>query len=145
MSTPSTHRRRTPHGLPDHRRPDDTATLAEWLSWDEVRGARIAEYGLHTSMSVPIKARGQTLGVAVLTRFRRPDPFTPDDILLAEEVTARAGVCIDNARRFSRERETALALQRSLLPSHCPGRPPWRRPPAICPPHGPEWAATGST
>jgi serine phosphatase RsbU (regulator of sigma subunit)/anti-sigma regulatory factor (Ser/Thr protein kinase) len=67
-------------------------------------------------MSVPIKARGQTLGVAVLTRFRHPGPFTPDDVLLAEEVTARAGVCIDNARRFSRERETALALQRSLLP-----------------------------
>jgi serine phosphatase RsbU (regulator of sigma subunit)/anti-sigma regulatory factor (Ser/Thr protein kinase) len=96
--------------------PDDTATLAEWLSWDDVRGARIAEYGLHTSMSVPIKARGQTLGVAVLTRFRHPGPFTSDDVLLAEEVTARAGVCIDNARRFSRERETALALQRSLLP-----------------------------
>ena len=96
--------------------PDDTATLAEWLSWDDVRGARIAEYGLHTSMSVPITARGQTLGVAVLTRFRHPGPFTPDDVLLAEEVTARAGVCIDNARRFSRERETALALQRSLLP-----------------------------
>ncbi|MFJ1602337.1 SpoIIE family protein phosphatase [Streptomyces sp. NPDC088253] len=100
--------------------PDDHATLAEWFSWDEVRGARIAEYGLHTSMSVPIKARGQTLGVAVLTRFRRPDPFTPDDILLAEEVTARAGVSIDNARRFSRERETALALQRSLLPQSLP-------------------------
>ncbi|GAX49572.1 SpoIIE family protein phosphatase [Streptomyces olivochromogenes] len=100
--------------------PDDHATLAEWLSWDEVRGARIAEYGLHTIMSVPIKARGQTLGVAVLTRSRRPDPFTPDDVLLAEEVTARAGVCIDNARRFSRERETALALQRSLLPQSLP-------------------------
>ncbi|MFD9507250.1 SpoIIE family protein phosphatase [Streptomyces mirabilis] len=99
---------------------DDTATMAQWLSWDDVRRARVAELGPHTSMSVPIKARGQTLGVAVLTRFRRPDPFTPDDILLAEEVTARAGVCIDNARRFSRERETALALQRSLLPQSLP-------------------------
>lgn len=50
----------------------------------------------------------------------RPDPFTPDDVLLAEEITARAAVCIDNARRFSRERETALALQRSLLPRSLP-------------------------
>ncbi|MET7778849.1 SpoIIE family protein phosphatase [Streptomyces sp. NPDC005388] len=100
--------------------PDDTATLAEWLAWDDVRAARVAELGLHTSMSVPIKARGQTLGVAVLTRFRHSGPFTPDDVLLAEEVTARAGVCIDNARRFSRERETALALQRSLLPQSLP-------------------------
>ncbi|WP_329334570.1 SpoIIE family protein phosphatase [Streptomyces sp. NBC_01352] len=93
-----------------------TRDIAEWLAWDPVRKDRIKEYGIHSTMSVPIQARGQTLGVAVLTRFRRPDPFTPDDVLLAEEVTARAAVCIDNARRYSRERETALALQRSLLP-----------------------------
>ncbi|MFJ1807280.1 MULTISPECIES: SpoIIE family protein phosphatase [unclassified Streptomyces] len=94
--------------------------LDAWLAWDPVRGARVRELGIHSTMSVPIRARGMTLGVAVLTRFRRPDPFTPDDVLLAEEVTARAAVCIDNARRFSRERETALALQRSLLPRTLP-------------------------
>ncbi|MEU6356540.1 PAS domain-containing protein, partial [Streptomyces sp. NPDC047072] len=94
--------------------------LDQWLAWNKTRGERVKEYGIHSTMSVPIQARGQTLGVAVLTRFRRPDPFTPDDVLLAEEITARAGVCIDNARRFSRERETALALQRSLLPRSLP-------------------------
>ncbi|MEU4876213.1 SpoIIE family protein phosphatase [Streptomyces sp. NPDC021608] len=94
--------------------------LDAWLTWDPARGARVRELGIHSTMSVPIRARGLTLGVAVLTRFRRPDPFTPDDVLLAEEITARAAVCIDNARRFSRERETALALQRSLLPRTLP-------------------------
>ncbi|MEU0676435.1 SpoIIE family protein phosphatase [Streptomyces sp. NPDC006172] len=94
--------------------------LAAWLSWDERRFSRIAEYGIHATMSVPLQARGTTLGVAVFSRFRRPDPFSPDDVLLAEEVTARAAVCIDNARRYSRERETALALQRSLLPRTLP-------------------------
>ncbi|MFF3201213.1 SpoIIE family protein phosphatase [Streptomyces sp. NPDC002962] len=94
--------------------------LDAWLAWDPARGARVRELGIHSTMSVPIMARGMTLGVAVLTRFRRPDPFTPDDVLLAEEITARAAVCIDNARRFSRERETALALQRSLLPRSLP-------------------------
>ncbi|MFF3846767.1 SpoIIE family protein phosphatase [Streptomyces sp. NPDC002328] len=94
--------------------------LAEWLSWDDRRFRRIAEYGIHSTMSVPLQARGATLGVAVFTRFLRPDPFSPDDVLLAEEVTARAAVCIDNARRYSRERETALALQRSLLPRSLP-------------------------
>ncbi|KUO18227.1 SpoIIE family protein phosphatase [Streptomyces dysideae] len=97
-----------------------TGDLAEWLSWDQGRGERIKEQGIHTTMSVPIQARGTTLGVAVLTRFRNPEPYTPDDVLLAEEVTARAAVCIDNARRYSRERETALALQRSLLPRSLP-------------------------
>ncbi|MET9971819.1 SpoIIE family protein phosphatase, partial [Streptomyces sp. NPDC006356] len=97
-----------------------TDDLAQWLSWDPVRAERIQEYGIHTTMSVPIQARGTTLGVAVLTRFKNPEPFTPDDVLLAEEITARAAVCIDNARRYSRERETALALQRSLLPRTLP-------------------------
>ncbi|MBG0850701.1 SpoIIE family protein phosphatase [Streptomyces spinoverrucosus] len=94
--------------------------LARWLSWDRARMERVRQYGIHSTMSVPIRARGATLGVAVLTRFRHPHPFTPDDQLLAEEITARAAVCIDNARRYSRERETALALQRSLLPQSLP-------------------------
>ncbi|MER5209829.1 SpoIIE family protein phosphatase [Streptomyces sp. NPDC002838] len=98
----------------------DTGDLAEWLAWDPVRSERVRRHGIHSTMSVPIQARGVTLGVAVLTRFRRTDRFTPDDVLLAEEVTARAAVCIDNARRYSRERETALALQRSLLPRSLP-------------------------
>ncbi|MCF4136091.1 SpoIIE family protein phosphatase [Streptomyces sp. Tue 6430] len=94
--------------------------LDTWLTRDPLRGERVRELGVHATMSVPVKARGVTLGVAVFTRYRRPDPFTPDDVLLAEEITARAAICIDNARRYSRERDTALALQRSLLPRTLP-------------------------
>ncbi|WP_031046566.1 SpoIIE family protein phosphatase [Streptomyces sp. NRRL F-5650] len=94
--------------------------LERWLRWDPDRLRRVAEYGIHSTMSVPLQARGTTLGVAVFTRFRRPDPFTHDDVLLAEEVSARAAVCIDNARRYSREREATLTLQRSLLPRWLP-------------------------
>ncbi|MGW2937869.1 SpoIIE family protein phosphatase [Streptomyces sp. NPDC001156] len=95
---------------------DAATTLTKWLDRDASRRRWVTDLGVHSTMSVPITARGRTLGVAVLTRYRRPDPFTPDDVLLAEEITARAAVCIDNARRYSRERRTALALQRSLLP-----------------------------
>jgi PAS domain S-box-containing protein len=94
--------------------------LDAWPAGDPARAALVREIGIHSTMSVPIRARGVTLGVAVLTRFRRTEPFSPDDVLLAEEVTARAAVCIDNARRYSRERDTALALQRSLLPRTLP-------------------------
>ncbi|MEU5540469.1 PAS domain-containing protein, partial [Streptomyces sp. NPDC020362] len=94
--------------------------MAKWLTWNTARGRRVRDFGIHASMSVPIMARGLTLGVAVLTRHRRRDPFTDDDMLLAEEITARAAVCIDNARLYSRERDTALALQRSLLPRTLP-------------------------
>ena len=84
------------------------------------RAATIREYGLHSVLSVPIRARGVTLGVAVFVRGRRPEPFEPDDVLLAEELTARAALALDNARRYTRERTTALALQRSLLPQRLP-------------------------
>ncbi|MFF7868104.1 SpoIIE family protein phosphatase [Streptomyces qaidamensis] len=94
--------------------------LEQWLAWDPVRFQQVHEYGIHSTMSVPLQARGTTLGVAVFTRFRRPEAFNDDDMLLAEEVTARAAVCIDNARRYSRERETTLTLQRSLLPRTLP-------------------------
>ncbi|MER6072617.1 SpoIIE family protein phosphatase [Streptomyces sp. NPDC001817] len=94
--------------------------MRSWLTWSSVRGERVRRFGIHSSMSVPVRARGLTLGVALFTRHRRPDPYTADDRLLAEEITTRAAVCIDNARRYSRERETALALQRSLLPRMLP-------------------------
>ncbi|GHD88348.1 SpoIIE family protein phosphatase [Streptomyces naganishii] len=98
----------------------ESGDLEKWLSWDPARSLLAQRLGIHSTMSVPIRARGTTLGVAVFTRFEQPAPFLPDDVLLAEEVTARAAVCIDNARRYSRERETALALQRSLLPRSLP-------------------------
>jgi hypothetical protein len=94
--------------------------LGQWPGRDGTRSRRVRGYGAHSTMSVPLQARGTTLGVAVFTRFRHPDPFTHDDVLLAEDVTARAAVCIDNAQRYSRERETTVALQRSLLPRSLP-------------------------
>ncbi|MEY9815996.1 SpoIIE family protein phosphatase [Streptomyces albogriseolus] len=94
--------------------------LDSWLSADETQARRIERFGVHSMLSVPLQARGTTLGVAAFTRFSQPEAFTHDDVLLAEEVTARAAVCIDNARRYSRERETTLTLQRSLLPRTLP-------------------------
>jgi PAS domain S-box-containing protein len=84
------------------------------------RADTIRKYGLHSVLSVPIRARGVTLGVAVFVRGQRPEPFEHDDVLLAEELTARAALSLDNARRYTRERTTALALQRSLLPQRLP-------------------------
>ncbi|MFF4761833.1 SpoIIE family protein phosphatase [Streptomyces sp. NPDC001292] len=96
------------------------SSLADWLAQDPVRAARVREYGFHSIMAVPMRARGTSLGAAMFIRHRRPEPFTPDDVVLAEELMARAAVCIDNARRYSRERGTAVALQRNLLPRKLP-------------------------
>ncbi|MDH6628259.1 PAS domain S-box-containing protein [Streptomyces sp. LBL] len=94
--------------------------LAEWAVRDPLRSARLREAGVHSMMTVPLTARGTTLGVAVLIRHRHPEEFQEDDLLLAEELASRAAVCIDNALRYTRERGTAVTLQRSLLPQRLP-------------------------
>ncbi|MFF2819325.1 SpoIIE family protein phosphatase [Kitasatospora cineracea] len=80
--------------------------------------------GIHSYLMVPLLARGQVLGGVEFVRLANPEPFTPADRALGEELAARAAVCIDNARLYRRERDTALTLQRSLLPQdvhHTPG------------------------
>ncbi|MEU6356145.1 SpoIIE family protein phosphatase [Streptomyces sp. NPDC047072] len=68
---------------------------------------------------VPLSARGTTLGVARFSRHRTPgrhELFDDEDLLLAQEISARAAMAVDNARRYTHARATALTLQRSLLP-----------------------------
>ncbi|MER5467727.1 SpoIIE family protein phosphatase [Streptomyces sp. NPDC002685] len=92
------------------------AAVGSWQTADPERAEKVRSFGMHSIMVVPLRARGITLGVAVLVRHRRRHPFDDDDLLLADEIAARTAVAVDNARRFTRERNTALALQRSLLP-----------------------------
>ncbi|MFE2446694.1 SpoIIE family protein phosphatase [Streptomyces melanosporofaciens] len=94
--------------------------MVRWDALDPVRAARIREYGIRSELVVPMRTRGVTLGVVFFARHRTPVPFDEDDLLLAEEITARAAVCVDNARRYKRERMTARALQRNLLPRRLP-------------------------
>ncbi|MFI6935403.1 SpoIIE family protein phosphatase [Streptomyces sp. NPDC050287] len=94
--------------------------IASWVVQDPLRRSRIRDFGVHSVMAVPLSARGTTLGVAVFIRHRHPDPFQQDDLVLAEELAARAAISIDNALRYTRERATAVTLQRSLLPQRLP-------------------------
>ncbi|NEC18079.1 SpoIIE family protein phosphatase [Streptomyces parvus] len=84
------------------------------------------------TLVVPLRAGGGILGLVTFDRCAGPDasgrPPAPDrattfdngEVALADELTARAAVCIDNARRYTRERTASLALQRQLLPHHLP-------------------------
>ncbi|MGI5133525.1 MULTISPECIES: ATP-binding SpoIIE family protein phosphatase [unclassified Streptomyces] len=77
----------------------------------------------HSALAVPLRARGVTLGAALFTRSPSREPFDADDLLLAQEIGAQAAVCVDNARRYTHERTTSLALQQSLLPQTAPKQP----------------------
>ncbi|SPF06893.1 SpoIIE family protein phosphatase [Streptomyces sp. MA5143a] len=101
--------------------------LDTWFARHDARSAKLRETTEHelSLMAVPLVARGTTLGVAVFVRSltpEHPDAFDQDDMILAEELCSRAAVCVDNARRYTRERSTALALQRSLLPRAVAGQ-----------------------
>ncbi len=71
----------------------------------------------NTSMVLlPVIAQDTLLGMFVCTRtpgYRRFDRY---DVEIGMEFASRAAIVLDNARRFNRERATALTLQRSLLP-----------------------------
>ncbi|MDG9715667.1 SpoIIE family protein phosphatase [Streptomyces sp. DH24] len=84
------------------------------------RRAALLELGPLSVMIVPLSARGTTLGITTFFRCRRQEPFDREDLQLAEDLVSRAAVCVDNARRYSRERDAALVLQRSLLPHRLP-------------------------
>jgi PAS domain S-box-containing protein len=93
----------------------DQLDLAGWAVRDPVRGQSASRYAFRSVMAVPLRARGATFGVASFVRHSRAEGFAADDQALAEEIVARAAVCIDNARRYTREHATALTLQHSLL------------------------------
>ncbi|WSQ13280.1 SpoIIE family protein phosphatase [Streptomyces sp. NBC_01231] len=95
--------------------------ITGWLARDPVRAAWVREHRPHSFVIAPLRARGTNLGVVVFTRLAESTPpFDPADLEIAEELAGRAAVCIDNARRYTREYRTALALQQSLLPQRLP-------------------------
>ncbi|MEU1600480.1 SpoIIE family protein phosphatase [Streptomyces sp. NPDC005708] len=97
------------------------ASPGTWVDQDPARAQKIREYGMHSVMIVPIIARRAVLGVALFSRGEDPVPFDEDDLLLAEELVTRAALSLDNARQYTRQHTTALALQRTLLPHRLRG------------------------
>ncbi|MFJ2172260.1 SpoIIE family protein phosphatase [Streptomyces sp. NPDC087851] len=101
--------------------PGDRA-YTDWMARDPRRSAKSTDFGAESVVAAPLVARGNVLGAALFTRRLHPEPFTEDDLALAEQLAARAAICIDNARRYTRERATAVTLQRSLLPRGVPAQ-----------------------
>lgn len=78
------------------------------------------ERSVHSTLAVPLRARGTTMGLVTFARSENPAPFDNDELALANELATRTALSIDNARRYTRERASALTLQRNLLPRGLP-------------------------
>ncbi|GAA1016520.1 hypothetical protein Aple_019530 [Acrocarpospora pleiomorpha] len=88
-------------------------TVFGWMAQDPERGQRACGQGVHSLIAVPMRARGVTLGVVSFYRSQDTGAFEDDDVTLATELVSRAAVCIDNARRYTREHTMSLELERA--------------------------------
>jgi PAS domain S-box-containing protein len=74
------------------------------------------ETGMHSAAIAPIRGLRDVLGALTLGRSQRPGAFTAGDLPLLEDLTRRAGLALDNARLYERQRKVAETMQRHLLP-----------------------------
>jgi hypothetical protein len=72
--------------------------------------------GMHSAIIAPIRSRRRTLGALTLGRSEQPERFTATDLGLLEDIARRAGLALDNALLYVRQRKVAETMQRHLLP-----------------------------
>ena len=72
--------------------------------------------GMHSAVIAPILGVREVLGALTLGRSERPEPMTPADRSLLQDISRRTGVALDNARLYQRQRKVAETMQRHLLP-----------------------------
>ncbi|MFF1653849.1 SpoIIE family protein phosphatase [Streptomyces sp. NPDC058255] len=89
---------------------------AAWLPVDPPRAEAIHLSGAHSLLVVPLALRDAALGVVSLYRTGDSPPFDEGDRELAVELATHTALCIDNARRYTREHTVAATVQRQLLP-----------------------------
>jgi PAS domain S-box-containing protein len=78
-----------------------------------LEGARWAQLGARSLIIAPLVTRGSVLGAISLLATGDSQPLGPDDLQLAELLTKRAAVTVDNARLYAEERR--LARMRELV------------------------------
>ncbi|WP_431994362.1 SpoIIE family protein phosphatase [Streptomyces griseoflavus] len=71
---------------------------------------------MHSAAIAPIRGLRDVLGALTLGRAERPEKFSAADLALVEDITRRAGLALDNARLYQRQRKVAETMQRYLLP-----------------------------
>jgi PAS domain S-box-containing protein len=92
------------------------ALLAERATGEEHLGI-LRRLGVCSIMSVPLLARGRTLGAMTLVSSDPERRYGEEDLSLAEGLAYRCALAVDNARLYRERSHIARTLQRSLLPS----------------------------
>lgn len=72
--------------------------------------------GIHSAAIAPIRSTRAVLGALTLGRAKQPGDYNPADLPLIEDIARRAGLALDNARLYQRQRKVAETMQNHLLP-----------------------------
>jgi PAS domain S-box-containing protein len=95
--------------------------LSAAIGDDEELRRIVDEIGFYSVMTVPLTARGRTLGaISMITTKESGKRYGPRDLAFAEDLARRAGQAVDNARLYTEQRHIARTLQSSLLPPELP-------------------------
>ncbi|MEU1479137.1 SpoIIE family protein phosphatase [Streptomyces sp. NPDC005760] len=96
-------------GPQTYRQEPDSGIAVEQRRLFEVTGIRSAAIA-------PIRSTRAVLGALTLGRAKDPVDFTTVDLPLIEDIARRAGLALDNARLYQRQRKVAETMQNHLLP-----------------------------
>ncbi|MDW4903965.1 SpoIIE family protein phosphatase [Streptomyces sp. ADMS] len=72
--------------------------------------------GIHSAAIAPIRSTRAVLGALTLGRAKQLGDFSAHDLPLIEDIARRAGLALDNARLYQRQRKVAETMQNHLLP-----------------------------
>jgi len=80
----------------------------------DVASAHMLALGLASWLRVPLLARGRSIGVLTIGRTVAERPLDEHDLGLAQELGARAGIALENARLFETARDRRAELDAVL-------------------------------
>lgn len=75
-----------------------------------VQKAHMEQFGLQTTLTIPLQLRGETIAFAELRESRRRREFAPDQIALCQAIAQQAAIAIEQARFYDEARQHAAGL-----------------------------------
>ena len=86
--------------------------VAEGLALDPQVRQAMAKPNVLSALSMPLRLRGQVIGVLNLSRLRGSQPFTQSDLELATVFAGQAAIAIDKARLINQLKQLSQVSQR---------------------------------
>ncbi len=105
--------------------PEVTDAVLAASAQDETHLDLLRQLNFRSALAVPLRGRDRILGVITWVTGEEGRRFGEDDQAFGEDLARRAAAAIDTADLHSQLRDSALRLQRAVLPERLPEAPGW--------------------